>query len=95
MLTTLHEQTACLGHLRGWLESKIKLVPRWLIITVCINAWKICSFSRQESGRAENAAQAASWSMVELFWVSQCHRKDGGGYESVVLKLDMNLPVKI
>lgn len=33
MLTTLHRQKTCLGDPRVWFETKIKLVPRWLIIT--------------------------------------------------------------
>lgn len=46
------------------------------------------------SGRAETAAQAASGSTVGLFRVSRCHRRDVGGYEIVVLMLNINLEVK-
>lgn len=31
---------------------------------------------------------------VELFWAFWCHRKEVGGSESVVLKLDVNLAIK-
>ena len=64
----------------------MKLAPRWLITTVSILPGVAVG--------AEEAVQAASWRFVELFWVFQHPRKDVGGSEPVVLKLDVNLAVK-
>ena len=65
----------------------MKLASRWLITTL--------SILPGVSGGAEDNVQAALWSFVELFWGFQCPRKDVGGSESVVLKLDVNLAVKM
>lgn len=57
---TLSEQKTCLGHLRVWLESRIKLAPRWLITTFSLMPGKYAASLPGVSGEAENAAQAAS-----------------------------------
>ena len=64
----------------------MKPAPRWLIISL--------SILPGVSGETEDAVQAASRSFIELFWGFQCPRKDAGGSESVVLRLDVSLAVK-
>lgn len=86
----LWTKDSCLGHLRAWLESQVQLAPRWLITTFSVTPGRYAGSLARSPWRGWGR-----WTFVELFWGFQCRRKDVGGSESVVLKLGMNLAVKM